>query len=193
MLFVTVPLSAAEFYQGLELRFSERDGMYFLPDQANEYDKKRFEVSETNQLPLFVSDEVSARQWLRQELIKKPQAYQELHPNFTRELGGWNKFEKPLNLSELLEQNFLRYDGKDEVPATIHSYLSSNYKDLRSLPKDDPILIGKAKDRWYVPDPNKAADLEKLREKALLKEFEVYRQSKGRRLREYGRLCRLEN
>ena len=30
---VTVPLSAAEFYQGLVQRFSERDGMYFLPSR----------------------------------------------------------------------------------------------------------------------------------------------------------------
>ena len=41
---VTVPMSAAEFYAGLVQRFSERDGMYFLPDQAAEYDKKRMTV-----------------------------------------------------------------------------------------------------------------------------------------------------
>lgn len=28
-----------------------------------------------------------------------------------------------------------------------------------------------AKGRWYVPDPNKAGDFEKLREKALLKKL----------------------
>ncbi len=39
-------------------------------------------------------------------------------------------------------------------------------------------FIAEARDRWYVPDPNKAGDLEKLREKALLKEFEVYKQAK---------------
>jgi inorganic pyrophosphatase len=49
---------------------------------------------------------------------------------------------------------------------------------MRNLAKDDPQLIAKAKDRWYVPDPNKAGDLEKLREKALLKEFEEYKESK---------------
>jgi len=37
---VTVPLSAAEFYAGLEQRFPLRDGMYFLPDQAAEYEMK---------------------------------------------------------------------------------------------------------------------------------------------------------
>lgn len=64
------------------------------------------------------------------------------------------------------------------MPEQIHSYLSTNWKELRNLPKDDPTLVAKACDRWYVPDPNKAGDLEKLREKALLKEFEEYKEVK---------------
>jgi hypothetical protein len=90
-----------------------------------------------------------------------------------------------LELSLLLEQNFLCYDGKGDVPSQIHSYLSTNFKDLRKLGKDDPTLKAKAKakDRWYVPDPNKAGDLEKLRERALLREFEEYRESKQKRLK----------
>ena len=47
---VIVPLSAAEFYQVLIQRFSERDGMYFLPEQVAEYDKKRLTVQEVLQL-----------------------------------------------------------------------------------------------------------------------------------------------
>jgi DNA modification methylase/predicted RNA-binding Zn-ribbon protein involved in translation (DUF1610 family) len=180
---LTVPLSAAEFYAGLAQRFSERDGMYFLPEQVVEYDKKRMTVREVLQLQLFVTDESSAIQWLKQQLLKKPQTFQELHPQFLKEIGGWQKHEKPLELSELLEQNFLRYDGKGEVPSQIHSYLSTNFKELRNLPKDDERLRAKAKDRWYVPDPNKAGDLEKLREKALLKEFEDYRASSQKRLK----------
>ena len=34
-----------------------------------------------------------------------------------------------------------------------------------------------------MPDPNKAADLEKLRERTLLREFEEYSESKQKRLR----------
>ena len=49
-----------------------------------------------------------------------------------------------------------------EVSSQIHSYLSSNFKELRNLTKDDPALNAKAKYRWYVPEPNKAGDLEKL-------------------------------
>jgi predicted RNA-binding Zn-ribbon protein involved in translation (DUF1610 family) len=179
---VLVPISAAEFYAGLAQRFPERDGMYFLPEQVSEYDKKRMTVKEVEQLQLFVTDESSAIQWLRLQLTKKPQTFQELHPQFLREISGWQRYEKPLELSELLEQNFLRYDGEGEVPSQIHSYLSSNFKDLRNLPKDDERLRKKAKDRWYVPDPNKANDLEKLRERALLREFDEYRESKQKRL-----------
>ncbi len=180
---VTVPLSASEFYAGLTERFPERDGMYFLPDQVAEYDKKRITVREVLQLQLLVIDESSAIQWLRQLLIKKPQTFQDIHPQFMKELGGWQKHEKQLELSELLEQNFLRYDGKGEVPSQIHSYLSTNFKELRNLDKDNPELQAKAKDRWYVPDPNKAIDLEKLREKGLLKEFDEYKNFKGRQLK----------
>ena len=171
---VTVPLSAAEFYQGLVQRFSERDGMYFLPEQAAEYDKKRLTVKEVLQLEFFVTDETSAIQWLKQQLTKKPQTFQELHPQFLKEIGGWQKHEKPLELSALLEENFLRYTGTGEVPSQIHSYLSTNFKELRNLSKEDPALRAKAKDRWYVPDPNKAGDLEKLRERTLLREFWEY-------------------
>jgi hypothetical protein len=180
---ITVPLSASEFYAGLAQRFPERDGMFFLPDQAAEYDRKRLTVREVLQLQLIVTDESSAIQWLRQQLTERPQTFQELHPQFLREIGGWSRNEKPLELSTLLEQSFLRYDDLGAVPSQVHSYLSSNYKELRNLPKDDPALRAKGKDRWYVPDPNKAGDLEKLRERALLREFDEYVASTQRRLR----------
>jgi len=180
---VTVPLSAAEFYQGLVQRFPQREGMYFLSDQVAEYDRKRMTVKEMLQLELFVTDESSAIQWLRQQLTKKPQTGGELKPQFMQEIGGWQKNEKLLEMDELLAQNFLRYDGDGDVPSQIHSYLSTNFKELRNLSKDDPVLQAKAKDRWCVPDPNKAGDLEKLRERALLKEFDEYRESKQRQLK----------
>ncbi len=180
----TVPMSAAEFYAGLRQHFFERDEMYFLPDQVAEYDKKRMTVTKVMQLQIFVTDESSAIQWLKQQLNEKPQTFKELQPQFMRETqGGWQKCEKLLELSDLLEQNFICYEGNDEVPSQIHGYLSSNYKELRNMPKDDLVLREKANDRWYVPDPNKAADLERLRERALLREFEEYRESSLKRLR----------
>jgi hypothetical protein len=58
-----------------------------------------------------------------------------------QEISGWNKNERQLELSILLEQNFL---------------------------KDN-------KDHWHVPDPENASHIEQMREKALLKEFEEYK------------------
>jgi DNA modification methylase len=181
---VSVPLSAGDFYQGLAQRFPEREGMYFLPEQLADYEKKRMTTKDDLQLDLVVSDESSAIQWLKQQLSKKPQTFMEMQPQFMRETqGGWQKHEKPLELAELLEENFLRYNGTGDVPNQIHGYLSSNFKDLRNLTKDDDRLRTKGKDRWYVPDPKKVGDLEKLRDRSLLKEFEEYRVSAQKRLK----------
>lgn len=174
-----VPIDSQEFQLGLSQRFSERDGMYFLPEQVAEYDRKKMiGGGRPLQQSLFISDEASAIEWLRSLLRDKPQSFQDINPLFMKEIGGWSKNEVGLELSTLLEQNFLPYDGKGPVPDQIHSYLSTNWKDMRNLPKEDPALVAKAKGRWYVPDPNKAGDLEKLREKALLREFEEYKQAK---------------
>jgi DNA modification methylase len=181
-----VPLSSDEFLSGLRSRFPERDGMVFLPDQVGLYDKKRAQVAQAPQMELFVSDERSAIDWLTDFLRTRPSTYQELHPEFITQLGaGWKKHEAKPELAALLENNFLKYDGGGELPSQIHSYLSTNYRDFRGLDKGDPSLIAKARDRWYVPDPNKAIDLEKKREKALLKEFDAYQASTGRKLKEF--------
>jgi len=142
---ITIPLSAGEFYAGLARRLAERDEMYFLPDHAAEYDKRRMQVESVEQMELYVTDERTAVQWLRRQLTQRRQTYQEIQPKFLRELHQ-AQHEKLPELLEMLNQNFL----EDE------------------------------EDRWYVPDPNKEADLEKLRERALLREFDEYVASKGK-------------
>jgi hypothetical protein len=183
---VPVPLSTEEFLDGLRSRFPARDGMVFLPEQVTEYDRKRSQVAQAPQMEMFVADERSAIDWLSDFLRKRPSTYQEVHPEFTTQLGaGWKKHETRPELSALLDDNFLRYDASGDVPSQIHNYLSTNYHDLRNLEKSDPHLKAKAKDRWYVPDTGKAHDLEQKREKILLKEFEAYRAAPGRRLKEF--------
>jgi len=189
-----VPVSSQEFQIGLSQRFIERDGMYFLPDQVAEYDRRKMTSGELKQMSMFVSDEASAIQWLRQLIKEKPQTFSDINPQFMQQLGGWSKNEAQLDLRELLNQNFLCYDGKGPIPAQIVSWMmkSSTLRELISresramsdesnnsgLETQNPELRRKAADRWYVPDPNKAGDLEKLREKALLKEFEEYKETK---------------
>lgn len=190
---VLVPMSAAEFYAGLKERFPERDGMFFLPDQVAEYDRKRLTVKEVFQLELAPTDEATAIQWLRQQLERKPQTFQELHPEFLKAIAGWERHEKPLELRDLLAQNFLRYDGEGPIPEPIWAWMqrSSTLREMmkgRDREDPGPLLRAEAADRWYVPDPSKAHDLERLREKALLKEFDDYRAFKGKQMK----LFRLE-
>lgn len=186
----SVPVSSQEFQAGLAQRFADRDGMVFLPEQVTEYDRKRMQTASAPQMEMFISDERSAIDWLTDFLRRKPSTYQELHPEFIKQLGaGWKKHEAKPELSALLDDNFLRYDPKakdgHEVPSQIHSHLSSNWATLRNLDKNDPRLKAAATDRWFVPDPTKAQELEKVREKALLKDFEVYKAHTGRKLKEF--------
>ena len=146
---VMVPISAPEFYAGLDERFTRRDGMYFLPDQVAEYDRAVLDSGKPAQFSLFVSDEKTAITWLRQQLDPasggEPKTQGDLTNDFNRIMNR-AKHEQPLELIEILKQNFLQdADGK-----------------------------------WYVPDHNKATDLEKVRQRALLKEFKEYTESTGR-------------
>lgn len=182
---VAVPISGPDFLAGLHERFPERDGMYFLPSQVAEYDRKRTTVGELRQLELFVSDEASAVRWVRQQLQDKPQTFQDLQPQFMQQIQSWSKHEVTVELKEILELNCLRYDGTGPVPSQIHRYLSTNFKNLRNLEKEDRALKEKALDRWYVPDPTKEGDLEKVRMRMHLKEFEQYRESTARKIKQF--------
>lgn len=182
---VAVPISGPDFFAELERRYIPREGMVFLPDQVAEYDRRRTTVSELRQLSLFVTDEASAVQWVRQQLQRKPQTFQELQPQFMQQIHAWAKHEKTIELKEILELNFFRYDGNGPVPSQIHSYLSTNFREYRNLDKDDPRLRAKAEDRWYVPDPKKEGDLERLRLRTLLREFEDYKTSPKRKIKQF--------
>ncbi|SPC38240.1 DNA methyltransferase [Latilactobacillus fuchuensis] len=171
---LSLPLSSADFQKELSMKYQLRDGMVFLEEQVIKFDKKRLLAKQFAQLDLFVSDENSAIEWLRQVLLKKPQSRQDLQPQFMKEIQHISKYEELPELDDLLAQNFLYYDGVETVPAQINSYLTKNYHDMRGLDNENYTLKERAKNRWYVPNPNQQADLEKLREKSLLREFNRY-------------------
>ena len=147
---IPVPMDVTDFYQGLEEKFLKRDGMYFLPDQINEYDTARITTDiEPIQMELFVTNERAAIGWLYQQLSEAfcgPQTYAELQPKFMQEIKAVDKFEDMPELITLLEENFLQDEGG----------------------------------HWYIPDTSKEGDIAKLREKNLMKEFEGYLNSKGK-------------
>jgi len=147
---IPVPLDATEFYRGLDEQFLLRDGMYFLPNQVNEYDTTRIKTDvEPIQFNMFVTNEKTAISWLYQQLSDEfdgAQTYAEIQPKFMQEVKSVDRFEAMPELGVLLEENFLQ----DE------------------------------KGRWYIPDITKEGDVAKLREKNLWKEFEGYMNSKGK-------------
>lgn len=147
---IPVPMDASDFYKGLDEKFLKRDGMYFLPDQVNEYDIARIKMDvEPVQFTMFVTNEKSAIAWLYQQLSEGnggPQTYAELQPKFMQEVKAVDRYENMPELSVMLEENFIQDD----------------------------------KGRWYIPDRTKEGDIAKLREKNLWKEFEGYMNSKGK-------------
>jgi DNA modification methylase len=141
---LTVPISAAEFYEKLNQKYVERDDMYFLSEQVPQYDQKRAQVKSVEQSTIFVEDEKSAILWLNEQL-KTPQTYQGIQPKFRKQMYE-TQFEKLPALLDILKQNFIESDDG----------------------------------KWHIPDPTKAKDLEKMREKPLLKEFQTYVESKSK-------------
>jgi predicted RNA methylase len=144
---VAVPISVGEFYSKLAEVFPERDGMYFLPNQVNEYEQRRMEVEKFEQLQLFVNDEKSAIQWVRMQLQEGPKKYQDISPQYMMEAQRvWEKHEHPLELRTILEENFIQDGGGT----------------------------------WRIPDPRKEADLDQLRQRSLVKEFQQYLIGRGK-------------
>ena len=112
-----VPIDATDFYQGLDEKYLQRDGMYFLPDQVNEYDTARIKTDvEPIQYSLFVTNEKTAIAWLYQQL-DNPQTYAELQPKFMQEVKTVDKFESMPELAVMLEENFLQDEkGRWYIP-----------------------------------------------------------------------------
>lgn len=111
-----IPIDASDFQAELRQRFSERDGMFFTAEQATEYDAKKAKAPRFVTLSLFVTTENEGIEWLREEL-KKPQSYQELHPNWMKAITAVRKGDILPELREILEENFIQANnGKWRVP-----------------------------------------------------------------------------
>jgi len=113
-----VPMTAAEFYAGLDQRFPLRDGMYFLPDQVEAYERFRIKFKDLAAQSLFIRDESSAVQWMRQQLKDKPRTFADLQPVFMREMqAGIAAWEDLPDLRAMLDANFILDDrGRWAVP-----------------------------------------------------------------------------
>jgi hypothetical protein len=113
-----VPVSAGEFYTGLEQKFPVRDDMYFLSDQVEEYERFRLTFKELAVVEFFIRDESTAVHWLRQLLKGRPRTFGDVQPAFMRELqSGLASWEELPDLLEMLEDSFVVDDkGRWMVP-----------------------------------------------------------------------------
>ncbi len=137
---LSVPIDAKDFQDGLMQKFVGRDGMYFTAEQAAEYDEKKALTPQFMQLSLIVTNESDAIEWLKEQLRKQSQRYQDIMPDFRIATQSLRKGDTLPELQDILNENFIQEtDGK-----------------------------------WRVPDINEAKDREALRNKVLLKEFQLY-------------------
>ena len=111
-----VPLNAQEFQAGLRERYTERDGMFFLPAQAVQYDEMRKHTEGFQTALFFVDSEQGGIAWLNNELAT-PQTYQDLQPKWMQAINGVRKGDILPELMQILEENFIKEaDGKWRRP-----------------------------------------------------------------------------
>jgi 16S rRNA G966 N2-methylase RsmD len=111
-----VPMDSSDFRAGLRQRFTEIDGQYFLPEQAQEYEQKKALTSGVVQASLFIGTENEGIAWLR-EVLKKPQTRADLHPLWMQAITAIRKGDVLPDLSDLLNENFIQLpSGAWRVP-----------------------------------------------------------------------------
>lgn len=108
---LSIPMDAKEFQKGLSERYVEKDGMFFTPAQAAEYDDKKKSTSEFLPMGIIVSDEANGIQWLKNQLRDTPKTYQEIQPEWMQAINGIRKGDILPELKQLLEENFIEIEG----------------------------------------------------------------------------------
>jgi DNA modification methylase/transcription elongation factor Elf1 len=114
---LSIPIDARDFQEGLKQRFIERDGMYFTPEQAAEYDEKKAKAPQFVQLSLIVTNEADAIEWLKDRLRKQAQKYQDIMPDFRIATQSLRKGDTLPELQVILNENFIQEsDGRWRTP-----------------------------------------------------------------------------
>jgi DNA modification methylase len=112
-----VPIDSRAFQEGLKQRFVERDGMYFIAEQAAEYDEKKAKSPNFVQLSLIVTNESDAIEWLKDRLRKQAQKYQDIMPDFRIATQSLRKGDTLPELQDILNESFIQdVDGKWRTP-----------------------------------------------------------------------------
>jgi len=161
-----ISMNAKQFYSMLRARFEERDGYWFLDNQADVYEERRKRVSlALEQATLFISDERSAIQWLNW-FLSEPKGYDEIYPEFVQVLT--TTADKIPELKELLEENFVSIDGKYRRPQALEKEEIKDRRNGRLLKEFE----------GYLEKTMNGKRLESVRKEAILAGFILCYQQK---------------
>lgn len=136
-----IPLNAKDFQKGLEERYIEKDGMFFTPVQAAEYEEKKKAAPEFVPMGIIVSDENNGIQWLKNQLRDAPKTYQEIQPEWMQAINGLRKGDILPELKQLLEENFIEMEnGKWRLP-NMHDDVDKDALRTKSLLKEFKLYV----------------------------------------------------
>jgi hypothetical protein len=116
---IAVPMSLSEFTSGIDQRFNRADGMSFLPNQEEEYQRWRLTVPRPTQEGAFITNEGSAVAWIRRLVEASGRlTFPEIQPAFFKEVQtGLADYEEMPDLRVILAENFLQDDrGRWFIP-----------------------------------------------------------------------------
>jgi cobalamin-dependent methionine synthase I len=126
-----ISMNAQQFYFMLRNSFSERDGYYFLDSQVDSYEsRKKFSSDKVIQVPLSITDEKSAIQWLYW-FLSIPKSIAEIHPEFIKAQAVTK--ESIPELRELLEDNFVSEKDLFRRPQTTEKEQVDERREKRLL------------------------------------------------------------
>lgn len=154
---IDVPMTVPQFNDSVDRWFIQRDGAYFLPHQAEEWERFRMTFKDLQRQEFFIVGESTAVQWLRQFLKKKPRAYAEVQPAFFAEVqAGTAGWEDIPDLSVLLQQNFIQEDGRWMVPDPKRADHLAQLRERELLRVFKGYLTGKARLRSFRSEAMRA-------------------------------------
>lgn len=137
----------------------------FYEGLRQRFEKRKGMFFLADQVPAYDRASLTAKQIGQLSLFVNDEnsARQWLRKELDPEVGGASQTRKEI------QPKFLKvlHQAPHEILPELDDLLEESF-----LQDDD--------DYWYVPDPNQAKDLEKLRQKALLREFRQYVEGRGR-------------
>ncbi len=170
-----IKYNASNFYNLLHDNFIERDGYWFMEEQAEEYGNWKSslkldeleDIKKGNQV-MFVIDEKSALTWIY-NFLDEPKEYSEIYTNY-EQIATRTDDEIP-ELRELLDNNFVIEDGKYRRPQTKQERTKIEQNREKELDRAWKELLSRAK--------NGRRKIKNVRKEAMIHGFTKYYQEEN--------------